>query len=109
MISSGERWAIMHELSGPEPSLAALIGRLAPVDLVLVEGFKANPHPKIEVFRPALDRDPVWPGRPDIVAVASDAAVETGHAALLPLNEPDTIVDWAMTYLRSHAALHITP
>ncbi len=109
MISSGERWAIMHELEGPEPGLPELMARLAPVDLVLVEGFKTNPHPKIEVFRPALARAPVWPGRSDIVAVAADAPVEAGGRAVLPLNEPDVIVDWAMTYLQTHAALHTTP
>ena len=109
MISSGLRWALMHELQGPEPSLSALIARLAPVDLVLVEGFKAHPHPKIEVYRPALERPPVWPGRADIVAVASDAAVEGAGRPVLPLNRPDIIVDWAITYLQSHAALHTTP
>ena len=109
MISSGQRWAIMHELRGPEPSLAELIARLEPVDLVLVEGFKTNPHPKIEVFRPALERPPVWPGRADIVAIASDAAVTDPGRPVLPLNQPDIIVDWAMTYLQTHTALHTTP
>ena len=109
MISSGKRWAIMHELHGPEPSLSTLIAQLSPVDLVLVEGFKANPHPKIEVHRPALDRPPVWPGRADIVAIASDAALEGAGRPVLPLNDPEIIVDWAMRYLQSHTALHTTP
>src|SRR5690242_15904890 len=72
MISSGARWALMHELQGDEPPLPELLARLAPVDLVLVEGFKANPHPKIEVHRPEYGRSPIWPGRDDIVAVAAD-------------------------------------
>ena len=109
LISSGKRWAIMHELHGPEPSLSTLIAQLSPVDLVLVEGFKANPHPKIEVHRPALNRPPVWPGRADIVAIASDSAVEAAGRPVLPLNEPKIIVDWAMRYLQSHDALHTTP
>src|ERR1700751_3751866 len=73
LVASSVRWALMHEVEGEEPSLADLLLRLAPVDLVVVEGFKANPHPKIEVHRPALGKPPMWPGRADIVAVASDA------------------------------------
>ncbi len=109
MISSGVRWALMHELEGPEPGLPELLARLAPVDLVLVEGFKANPHLKIEVFRPELARPPIWPGRADIIAVAADAPVEAEGRPILPLNAPARIVDWAMTYLQSHAALHTAP
>ncbi len=109
MISSGERWAIMHELTGPEPALHELISHLAPVDLVLVEGFKTNPHPKIEVFRPSLARPPAWPGRHDIVAIAADASIESASIPVLPLNAPGVIVDWAMTYLQSHAPSHTIP
>ncbi len=105
MISSGRRWALMHELDGPEPALPELLARLAPVDLVVVEGFKANPHPKIEVFRPALGRPPIWPGRDDIVAIAADAAL-TADRPVLPLNEAATIADWAIGRLGLHAAPH---
>jgi len=108
MISSGRRWALMHELDGPEPALPDLLARLAPVDLVLVEGFKSNPHPKIEVHRPALARPPIWPGRDDIVAIAADAPL-TADRTVLPLNEPAAIAAWAIAYLQSHAALHTTP
>ena len=58
MIASSRRWALLHENEGEEPSLAALLARLSPVDLVLVEGFKSYPHPKLEVHRPALGRGP---------------------------------------------------
>ena len=109
LIASGRRWAVLHELAGPEPSLPELLTRLAPVDLVLVEGFKANPHPKIEVFRPDLGLAPLWPGRADIVAVAADGALDVSDRPVLPLNEPAAIVDWALTYLRSHAAVHTRP
>ncbi|MFY9990551.1 MAG: molybdopterin-guanine dinucleotide biosynthesis protein B, partial [Rhodoplanes sp.] len=52
LVSSAVRFALMHELRGaPEPELAQLLGKLAPVDLVLVEGFKREPHPKLEVYR----------------------------------------------------------
>jgi molybdopterin-guanine dinucleotide biosynthesis protein B len=61
MISSPNRWALMHELRGaPEPSLDELVRRMSPVDLLLVEGFKRYPHPKIEVYRPSLQRSAAW-------------------------------------------------
>ncbi len=109
MIASSQRWALMHEQVGPEPGLADLLARLEPVDLVLVEGFKANPHPKIEVFRPSLGREALWPGREDIVAIAADGVVEGAGRAVLPLNDPDAITNWAVDYLQSHTALHTRP
>ena len=73
LIASGRRFALMHELRGaPEPTLPELLARLAPVDLVLVEGFKRGPHPKIEIFRAANGKPPIHPEDPFVVAVASD-------------------------------------
>ena len=109
LIGSATRWALLHENDGPEPSLADLLARLSPVDLVLVEGFKASPHPKIEVHRPALGEAPLWPGRADIVAVAADAACDCAPACLLPLNDPAGIVDWAHHFLETVAALPRAP
>ncbi len=100
MIASGQRWAVLHELAGaPEPSLAELVARLDPVDLVLVEGFKANPHPKIEVHRPSLGHAPIWPGREDVVAVACDATPARCDRPLLPLNDPVAVVAWTRQFL----------
>lgn len=99
LIASGTRWALLHEVHGAEPPLAALLARLAPVDLVLAEGFKANPHPKIEVHRPALGQPPLWPDRPDIVAVAADAPLPGCNRPVLPLNQPAAIADWALAFL----------
>ena len=109
LISSARRFALVHELRGSaEPSLAQLLAKLAPVDLVIVEGFKANPHPKIEVFRHALGKPPIWPGRPDIVAVACDEPVnDPPH--MLSLNDPAAIVDWALQYLRINAVQQSVP
>ena len=73
MISSGKRWAIMHELRGaPELSLAEALERLSPCDLVLVEGYKREPLPKLEVWRSALGKSLLFPTDPLIVALATD-------------------------------------
>ncbi|WP_448954706.1 molybdopterin-guanine dinucleotide biosynthesis protein B [Labrys neptuniae] len=74
LVASAHRFALMHELRGaPEPSLAELLTRLSPVDLVIVEGFKRDPHPKIEVHRTATDKDYIYPDDPYIRAIATDA------------------------------------
>ena len=99
VIAGAHRWALLHENPGEEPDLAMLAARLAPVDLVLVEGFKASTHPKIEVHRPALARAPIWPGRADIVAVASDAPVADCDRPLLDLSNPETIATWIVGFL----------
>ncbi len=53
LVSSANRWALVHELRGQaEPALGALLAKLSPVDLVLVEGYKREPHPKLEVYEP---------------------------------------------------------
>jgi molybdopterin-guanine dinucleotide biosynthesis protein B len=73
LVSSANRWALMTELRGaPEPDLRTLIGHLSPVDLLLVEGFKRDPHPKIEVFRAANAKPWLHPEDGAIVAVAAD-------------------------------------
>jgi molybdopterin-guanine dinucleotide biosynthesis protein B len=73
LVASGRRWALMHELrDAAEPPLEALLGRLSPVDLVIVEGWKRAAHPKLEVFRAAVGKPPLHPGNASIVAVASD-------------------------------------
>ena len=67
------RWALMHELRGAaEPSLAELVRRLHGCDLVLIEGFKRGDFPRLEVWRAALARPPLWPQWPGIVAIATD-------------------------------------
>jgi molybdopterin-guanine dinucleotide biosynthesis protein B len=75
LLVSDQRWVLMHELRGrAEPDLARQLELLSPCDLVLVEGYKEAPIPKLEVYRPALGRPPMYPHNPHIVAVASDAA-----------------------------------
>ncbi len=76
VIASASRWAMIHELRGdPEPDMTALIARMTPVELVLVEGFKSHPHDKLEVYRPSLGKPLLCREDPTVVAVASDEAV----------------------------------
>lgn len=88
LISSAQRWALMTELRDtPEPDLAELLTRFDPCDLVLVEGWKFSPIPKIEVYRPGLGKPPLHPQDPHVVAVASDVPVDTGGLKRLDLND----------------------
>jgi molybdopterin-guanine dinucleotide biosynthesis adapter protein len=76
MIASDRRWALMHELRGaPEPSMDALLSQMSPVDLVLVEGFKRGPHPKLEIYRRSVGKPLLAPEDKTIVAIASDEPV----------------------------------
>jgi molybdopterin-guanine dinucleotide biosynthesis protein B len=96
LVAGGARWALLHEVEGPEPSLPDLLARLSPVDLVLVEGFKASPIRKLEVHRPSLGKPPIWPENPEILAVASDETLPECDRATFDLNDPDAIADWVM-------------
>jgi len=96
LVASGTRWALLHEIKGPEPDLPTLLAKLEPVDLVLVEGYKSHPFPKLEVHRPSLGKPPLWPDVPEIVAVATDQGLDIGHRVLLPLNSRETVVAWVM-------------
>ena len=78
LVSSRKRWALMHELRGaPEPRLPELLKRMSPVDLVIVEGFKSEPHRKIEVHRAANGKPMLFPDDPGIVGIATDAELKT--------------------------------
>jgi molybdopterin-guanine dinucleotide biosynthesis protein B len=78
LVSSTRRWALMHELRGAaEPKIPELLAKMSPVDLVLIEGFKREPHRKIEVYRAANGKPPLFPDDPEIVGIASDTKLET--------------------------------
>jgi molybdopterin-guanine dinucleotide biosynthesis protein B len=97
MISSANRWALMHELKGDaEPSLAELIARMSPVDLLLVEGFKWEDHPKLEVHRPSVGKPLLQPDDPNVVAVASDTRLSGLSVPLLDLSDIAGIADFIM-------------
>ena len=78
LVSSSRRWALVHELRGvPEPGFAELVERLSPCDLVLIEGFKRERVPKLEVYRAATGEPLLHPQDQDIVAIASDQRLDT--------------------------------
>jgi molybdopterin-guanine dinucleotide biosynthesis protein B len=106
LVSSANRWALVHELRGAdEPQLAALIARLSPVDLVLVEGFKHGSHPKLEVYRASVGKPLLSPDDPLIVAIASDAPVAAAGVPVVPLDDHEAICDVLVRSAAPAAAL----
>jgi molybdopterin-guanine dinucleotide biosynthesis protein B len=102
LVSSGKRWALMHELRGAsEPRLPELLKKMSRVDLVIVEGFKSEPHRKIEVHRAANGKALLFPDDPGIVGIATDAVVETA----LPVAHLDDIP--AIAAMMQEAAITI--
>ncbi|GHD61823.1 molybdopterin-guanine dinucleotide biosynthesis protein B [Jeongeupia chitinilytica] len=86
LVASPYRYALVHELRNePEPTLAEQLVRLAPADLTLVEGFKREAFPKLEVWRAATGKPLLFPDDPHVVAVASDAPIDVPIASGLPL------------------------
>ncbi|MFT4149332.1 MAG: molybdopterin-guanine dinucleotide biosynthesis protein B [Paracoccaceae bacterium] len=96
ILASAQRFALMREHRGPEPDLASVLARLAPVDLVLVEGYKRDAHPKVEVFRAGEGRSPIQPSDPTVRAVATDAALAGTGVPLLDLNDPAAVADFIL-------------
>ena len=93
-IASSRRWAIVHELRGEtEPSLAEILAKLAPVDLVIVEGFKRHAHPKLEVFRAAIGKPLLHPNDDCIVAIATDAPLPRALVPVVMLDDLERIAD----------------
>jgi molybdopterin-guanine dinucleotide biosynthesis adapter protein len=102
LVSSTRRWALMHELRGAaEPRLPELLAKMAPVDLVIVEGFKREPHRKIEVHRAANGKPLLFPDDPGIVGIATDTSVQT----TLPVVYLDDVEAVAAMMLRSAIAV----
>jgi molybdopterin-guanine dinucleotide biosynthesis protein B len=100
LVTSSRRWVLMHELRGtPEPSFDEQVRHLSPCDLLLVEGFKFAPIPKLEVWRAETGEGLLHPNDAHIVAVASDAAVET-KLPLLGLNDHAAIEGFIVQHLK---------
>ncbi len=102
VIVSGNRWALMHELGDEaEPSMEDAIARLSPCDLILVEGYKSEAHPKIEARRTNSARsDPLAPDDPSILAVAADHEAETGALPRFDLDDVAAIADFIQAQTR---------
>jgi molybdopterin-guanine dinucleotide biosynthesis protein B len=93
-VSSARRWAHIHELRGDEePELSEILARLAQVDLVVVEGYKRHPHPKLEVYRAAVGKPLLHPEDDWIVALASDRPVPGSRVPVLALDDIERITD----------------
>ena len=100
LVTSSRRWVLMHELrGGPEPSFEEQLKHLSPCDLVIVEGFKFQPIPKIEVYREGVDSPPLHPKDPHIIAVATDAKIETA-LPVLDLNDDAAIAQFILGHLK---------
>ena len=101
LIGSANRWALVHELRGDaEPTLASLLAKLGPVDLVVIEGYKRERHPKLEVYRAAVGKPLLHPEDPAIVAVASDEPLPAARIPVVDLDDVEAIAD----VLLRHAA-----
>ena len=99
LVSSARRWALMHELRGdPEPTMEHLLRQLAPCDLVIVEGFKRDPIPRIEVHRRESGRPLLFPDDPQVMAIATDEPLDTA----LPqfgLDDVDAIATYLIAFV----------
>ncbi len=97
IVSSARRWVQMHEVgAGTEATLPELLSRLSPCDLVLIEGFKSERHPKMEVFRSAVGKSPLHPQDPRIVAIASDQGFPSANIPVVDINDIPAVGDVAV-------------
>lgn len=99
LVTSSRRWALVHELGGaPEPELAEQIKRISPCDLLLVEGYKRERIPKLEVYRAETGEPLIHPHDQNIVAIASDVRIET-TLPQFDLNAPLPIAEFVLKHL----------
>ncbi len=104
LITGTKRWALLHEnRDEPEPDIDALLANMAPVDLVLIEGFKRHPHHKLEVHRPAIGKPLIAQTDDTVVAIASDGALETAAVPVLDLNDVAAVGDFIVEYCKLEA------
>jgi molybdopterin-guanine dinucleotide biosynthesis adapter protein len=93
LVGSGRRWALMHELRGEkEPSIYDLLPKMSPVDLVLIEGFKAAQHTRIEVYRHDVGKPPLHPDNPQIAGVVSDTPFPDAGRPVVHIDDIDGVV-----------------
>src|SRR6202035_1666103 len=94
VVASGRRWALVHELRNePELSLADLLAKLSPADLVIIEGFKRHAHPKLEVYRAAVGKPLIYPDDDCIVALATDAPLKDVQVPVVMLDDIERVAN----------------
>jgi molybdopterin-guanine dinucleotide biosynthesis adapter protein len=99
MVVSDRGWAILRDHQPYDDlSLVALASRMAPVDILLVEGFKLGDIPKIEVYRPALGKPALYLQDAGIAAVATNGQIDAGPRAVLPLDDPEAVAAFVMSF-----------
>jgi molybdopterin-guanine dinucleotide biosynthesis adapter protein len=99
LVTSSRRWALMHELRGAaEPGLSEHVERISPCDLLLVEGFKREAIPKLEVYRAEVGEPLIHPHDQNIVAIASDVRLET-RLPQFDLNAPASIAQFVLAHV----------
>jgi len=107
IISSARRWAILHELrEEPEWDLPALVAKMSPVDLVLVEGFKRDAFPKLEIHRAANGKPLIHLEDPHIIAVAADTTLPQAKIPVIDLNNVEAIADLLLKNAAPVAAIN---
>lgn len=101
LLATGVRWFLLHELRGdPEPPLEELLARMSPADLVLIEGFKRDPHPKLEVHRAERGTPLIAHQDPTVLAVASDEPLSGFDRPVFHLDDIPTIADFVLEHAR---------
>ncbi len=99
MVSSGQRFALMHELRGaPEATVEELIAHMTPVDLLIIEGFKTHAHDKLEIHRPSLGKPLICAEDPRVVAVASDEPLQGLKLPRPALDDAAAIADFIVEH-----------
>ena len=110
IVSSARRWAQMHEIgAGTEATLTQLLTRVSPCDFILVEGFKREQHPKLEVHRAANGKPALYTDDPRIIAVASDSALSGCPVPVVDLNDIPAIADIVQACAAPLAAVLAAP
>jgi molybdopterin-guanine dinucleotide biosynthesis adapter protein len=94
LVSSGRRWALMHELRGePEPSIYDLLRKMSPADLVLIEGFKSACHTRIEVYRKEVGKPPFHPENPHVAGIVSDTPFPEAGLPVIDIDDIEGVVE----------------
>jgi molybdopterin-guanine dinucleotide biosynthesis adapter protein len=94
VVASSRRWAVVHELRDEaEPSLEDLLAKLAPADIVLIEGYKRHAHPKLEIYRASVGKPLIYPEDNCVVAIASDAPLPSAQLPVVMLDDIEGIAN----------------